>query len=232
MTAPTIEEHALAALSPTMLIRQALTAGVAPFVVYEIARHAGLADVTALAWSAAPPAIAVAVEWLWRRQVNVIGAIVLTGILAGLTAVTLLHGDELLLKMRESVVTGLFGVLCLSSLVLPMRPALFYIGRALASAGDKGRRADFGALWDDAQARRVFTTLTLTWGVGLVVEAGLRAILALELPTGRFLVLTPVVGWVVVGSLLFWTMRYIRTARHNADADADAGELAPEAAGL
>lgn len=226
--AASVEDHALGALSPSMLLRQALTGGVAPIVVYEIARHAGGSDANALAWSAAPPAIAITLEWLWRKQLNVIGAIVLTGILLGLGAVTVLHGNELLLKMRESVVTGLFGLVCLTSLVLPVRPALFYVGRALAATADRQRGADFDALWDNAEARRVFVVLTLGWGMGLVTEAGVRALLALELSTARFLAVTPVVGWIVVGSLLWWTFRYVRAVRRQTEEPAD--ELSPEAA--
>ncbi|MDE3087191.1 MAG: hypothetical protein KGJ77_10555, partial [Acidobacteriota bacterium] len=43
------EDHAFGALNPSRLVTQVLTGGVAPLVVYEIGRHAGLADATALA---------------------------------------------------------------------------------------------------------------------------------------------------------------------------------------
>ena len=219
--AATAEDHALGALNPSRLLTQVLTGGVAPLVVYEIGRHAGLADATALAISAAPPALAIVVEWAWRRVLNVIGAIVLVGILLGLAAVVVLHGNELLLKMRESVVTGLFGLICLVSLTLPVRPALFHVGRALAGAGDRERSREFAALWDEPRARRVFTVMTAAWGTGLILEAGIRAVLAAELSTGRFLTFSPVVGWVVIGSLLYWTIAYSRASRQRAVAEAE-----------
>jgi hypothetical protein len=218
----TPEDHAMAALSPRALARQALTGGVAPLVVYQLARHAGVGDATALAISAAPPALAIVVEWLWRRSLNVIGAIVLVGILLGLAAVGILHGNELVLKMRESVVTGVFGLVCLASLVLPVRPAMFHIGRALAGAGGPEARQEFDALWEVPRSRRVFRIITLAWGLGFAVEAGLRAVLAVELSTGRFLAVTPVVSWVVVGSLTYWTITYIRARRRQAEAEATA----------
>ena len=219
---PTAEDHALGALNPHRLLTQALTGGVAPLVVYEIGRHAGLADATALAVSAVPPALSIVVEWAWRRVLNVIGAIVLVGILLGLAAVLVLHGNELLLKMRESVVTGLFGLVCLSSLALPVRPALFHVGRALAGAGDRERGREFAALWEEPRARRVFTVMTAVWGIGLLLEAGVRAALAAELSTGKFLTFSPVVGWVVIGSLLYWTITYTRASRARAEAEAAA----------
>lgn len=216
------EEHALGALNPSRLLTQALTGGVTPLVVYEICRHAGLADATSLAVSAAPPALAIVVEWAWRRVLNIIGIIVLIGILLGLAAVFVLHGNELLLKMRESVVTGLFGLVCLASLALPGPPALFHIGRALAGAGDPERRREFSTLWEEPRARRVFIVLTVAWGAGLLIEAGVRAVLALELPTGKFLTFSPLSGWVVIGSLMFWTISYIRASRRRGEAEAAA----------
>jgi hypothetical protein len=216
---PAAEEHALAMLTPRMLGLQALSGGVVPLVVYELCRHASLADATALAIAALPPALAVVAEWMWRRRLNVIGAIVFVGILVGLAAVVVLHGSELLLKMRESVVTGLFGVVCLVTLVLPVRPAMFHLGRALAGGGSPQRGEEFAALWEEPRARRTFTVLTAGWGVGLVAEAGLRAILAAELPTGRFLAISPVVGWVVIGGLLYWTIGYARASRRMAEAE-------------
>ena len=216
------EDHAMAAMSPRALARQALTGGVAPLVVYQLARHAGVADATALAISAAPPALAVVVEWSWRRRLNVIGAIVLVGILLGLGAVAVLHGNELVLKMRESVVTGFFGLVCLVSLALPVRPAMFHIGRAMAGAGGPDARREFDGLWEVPRARRTFRMITLAWGLGFAAEAGVRALLAVQLSTGRFLTVTPVVSWVVVGSLTYWTITYIRASRRLGEAEAQA----------
>lgn len=223
---PSFEDHALATLSPSRLIGQALTGGVAPLVAYELCRHGGLSDPTSLAISAVPPALAIVGEWAVRRTLNVIGIIVLIGIVLGLAAVGFLHGNELLLKMRESVVTGLFGLICLVTLVLPVRPAMFHVGRALASSADRQRGREFASLWDVPEARRVFVVLSLVWGLGLLVEAGARAVLALEVSTGRFLTLAPVIGWIVIGTLLAWTFSYSRRSREQGEARA-AAEAAP-----
>ncbi|MHB8328536.1 MAG: VC0807 family protein [Acidimicrobiales bacterium] len=220
MAAPGAEEHALGALSPRALAPQILTGGVAPLVAYELARHFGAADASALALSSVPPALAVAAEWVWRRRLNVIGAIALIGIVAGLVSMAFLNGNELLLKMRESVVTGAFGIVCLVTLVGPARPVMFYVGRALAGGEDRSRGAEFDALWEVPSGRRVFTVLTAMWGFGLVLEAGVRALLALELSTGPFLAVTPAVGWVVIGALIYLTVTYVRaTRRRTVDAE-------------
>jgi hypothetical protein len=38
----------------------------------------------------------------------------------------------------------------------------------------------------------------------------IRTVLALTLPTGRFLAIAPVVGWIVVGSLIAYSTRVVR----------------------
>ncbi|HUC37010.1 MAG TPA: VC0807 family protein [Acidimicrobiales bacterium] len=213
------EDHAIGALSLRTLAPQILTGGVAPFVVYQIGRHFGLADDVALALSAVPPAVSVLVSWAWKRRLDPIGAIALISIVAGLAAMVFMNGSEVLFKMRESVVTGAFGVICLVSLVTPGKPAMFVMGRALTADAGKQHVAGFDELWEQPRARRVFILLTLVWGVGLVAEATVRALLVYALPTGTFLAVTPVLFWVVLGSLLYFTVTFVRSSRRRAAAE-------------
>ena len=213
---------ALGALSLRALAPQILTGGVAPLAVYLVARHAGVGDAVSLALSCGPPAASVAVSWARRRRLDPIGAIALVGIVAGLLSMAVLGGNELVLKMRDSVVTGLFGSLCLVSLALPGRPAIFVMGRALTAGRGRHGVAAFDSLWDEPEARRVFVVLTATWGVGLVGEAAVRAALALSLPTGPFLAVTPVLGWTVIGGLIAFTVAYVRARRRDVPTPAGA----------
>jgi hypothetical protein len=183
-------------------------------------------DSTALALSSIPPAASVLGSWAWRRRLDPIGVIALVSIGAGLAAMAALGGNELMLKMRESVVTGLFGVVCLLSLALPVKPAMFVMGRALTAGADRSRLDEFDTLWEMAESRRVFVVLTAVWGVALVLEAALRAVLALTLATGPFLAVTPVVGWTVIGSLIYFTIAYVRARRRLVPDASMAGERA------
>lgn len=226
--APQPESHALGALSPRALAPQILTGGVAPFVVYLIARHAGMADASALALSSVPPAVSVLGSWAWRRRLDPIGTIALISIGAGLVAMGLLHGSEIMLKMRESVVTGLFGLICLVTLVTPVKPAMFIMGRALTGGADKDRVAEFDGLWEMPEARHTFVVLTAVWGIALVAEAGVRAVLAVTLTTGTFLAVTPVVGWSVIGSLIYFTITYVRARRRDTLGVLSGGARSPQ----
>jgi hypothetical protein len=210
------EAHALGALSPRSLAPQMLAGGVAPFLVYALCRHFGVSDGASLALSSVPPAVSVLVSWAWRRRLDPIGLIALVSIGAGLIAMAALDGNELMLKLRESVITGLFGLVCLVTLVTPGKPAMFVMGRALTRSAPRSKADAFDALWELPEARRVFVVLTAAWGVGLVLEAGARTLLALTLPTGPFLAITPVLGWAVIGGLIYFTVSYVRARRRDA----------------
>ena len=211
-----VESHALKAISLRTLGPQILTGGVAPFVVYQVGHHFGLADSVALSLSAIPPALSVIASWAVRRRLDPIGVVALISIVAGLSSMAVLNGNEVLFKMRDSVVTGAFGVVCLVTLFLPVKPAMFMMGRALTADADKGSLAEFDALWNEPRARRTFTVLTAVWGVALVVESSVRATLIFALSTSAFLAVAPILFWTVLGSLIYFTVRYGRASRRAA----------------
>jgi hypothetical protein len=63
------------------------------------------------------------------------------------TSAGALHGDTLLLKMRESLVTGVFSIICLMSLAAP-RSVTFYLARVFATGGDDRKITEFHARWE------------------------------------------------------------------------------------
>jgi hypothetical protein len=120
------------------LVRQLVIAGLFPIIAYALLRPHMSSDAVALAIVMVFPAADVLGERVWRGRFEPIGIIVLAGICIGLIGALALHGDPLLLKMRESLLTGVFGLVCLLSLAAP-RPAMFYLGRAFATGGDPAR---------------------------------------------------------------------------------------------
>lgn len=221
------EDPILGALRIRMLAPQLVAGGVAPFLVYQLAHHKGMSDAGSLAVATIVPALWVLGNWAWRRRLDVIPGLALIGITVGLIGVVALHGSEVVLKMRESLITGAFGIAFLASLLVSDRPIIYHLGRAIASGQGTGSRADFESLWGEDAARRVIRFLTLTWGIALAGEAVLRAVLAVTLPTGTFLALAPVVGWVVIGSMMWFTVAYIRNSRQQAAELAAEGASAP-----
>jgi hypothetical protein len=93
-----------------------------------------VSQVIALGLSATFPTVYGLVTIVRRRHLDIIGALVLVGIVVSIVA-TLVGGDPKLLLIRESFITGALGMVCLTSLVWP-RPLMFYIGRQF-SAGEE-----------------------------------------------------------------------------------------------
>jgi hypothetical protein len=197
----------LRALAPQLLV-----AGVLPVVAYAFLRPHTSSDAVALAAVLVFPVGEIVFQRVRRGTFEPIGIIAMLGIGIGLVGAVALHGSATLLKVRESMVTGVFGLVCLAS--LPMRrPVMFYLGRAFATDGDPAKVADFDATWDLPTVPRRFRFVTAVWGLGLTGEAVLRFVLALTIPTQPFLVISQIVNWGVLGSLLWFSVVSSRAGR-------------------
>jgi hypothetical protein len=102
-----------------------------PLVAYSLLRSAGASAVTSLVLSGVFPAFGVALTVARHRRLDVIGVLVLSGILVG-TVLGLVSGNARLVLLEGSVPTAVFAVVCLGSLwskrPLMFRFALEFIG--------------------------------------------------------------------------------------------------------
>jgi hypothetical protein len=185
---------------------------VVPLAVYYAVRSHVHSDATALIIAGVPAATWVLIEWLRRRRMDPIGLIVLFGFVAGVIASVALGGNAFVLKVRDSAFTALFGAACLVSLTW-RRPIMFFIGRALSAGSDPDKVRAYDELYEMPTAPRAFSVITACWGVGLIVEAGLRVVLAVVLPTGPFLAASPVLAGIVFGGLFAFTVWFSNRAR-------------------
>jgi len=191
-------------LAPNLIV-----AGVFPVIGYALLRPHVSSDAVALAAVLVFPVADIVVQRARHGRFEPIGIIALIGIGLGLIGAVALNGNATLLKVRESMITGVFGLICLVS--LPMsRPAMFYLGRAFATGGESERVAEFDSLWDLPTVPRRFRFVTLVWGVSLVAEAVLRTVLALTIPTQAFLIVSQIVNWSVLGGLLWFSVASTR----------------------
>ncbi|MDD2876604.1 MAG: hypothetical protein PHT60_07300 [Acidiphilium sp.] len=180
-----------------------------PWVVYRLVKpHVG--EIHAIMASAAPPMVWSLVEFARKRRVDAISVMVLGGIGLSLLGFAL-GGSPKLLLMRESLITGLIGIVFVGSAIIG-KPLMY----ALASASLKRQSAEdsaaFEAYKDDPAFRRMMGIMTIVWGIGFVVETAVRSVLVFSLPVGRFLIVGPVVGYSTIGVLMIWTFLYGRTA--------------------
>ncbi|MGW6708164.1 VC0807 family protein [Streptomyces sp. NPDC054956] len=199
---------------------------VAPILTYNMLTDRGWSEFAALLVSGVWPVVDSAVHLAWRRKIDEFAVVTLVFLV--ITALVTLIGahSARALLIKDSGVTGLFGVLCLATLLAP-RPLMFYFGRKFGTDGTKEGVAYFNGLWQYPEFRKVMRRMTTVWGVAYLIEATLRVVLAFLLDTDTMVVVSPFLIYGFLGSLIFWTIRYSKRAQAEGEARA-AAALAAE----
>jgi intracellular septation protein A len=146
---------------------------VGPLIAYALLRKAGLPAVTALILSGVLPAIGVTTNAIQRRQLDIIGAVVLAGIVVGAVLGLVSHNARLVL-LEGSVPTAVFGLACLVSLRAP-KPLLFGFAHEFVGP-DSARGREMTRLWQFAAYQHAYRVVTAVWGIGYLVEATLKQV--------------------------------------------------------
>jgi hypothetical protein len=177
----------------------------APLVAYSVLRSAGLSAVPALLLSGVFPAAGVATRVLVRHHLDVVGALVVAGILVGTVLGLVFHSARLVL-LEGSVSTGVLGAGCLGSL-WTSRPLMFsFVLEFFGPDTAKGR--EMTGLLGDKLFVRDFRVITAVWGVALLTEAALRVVVVYNTSTTTALGISKVMPFVWAGLLTAWTMLY------------------------
>jgi hypothetical protein len=185
----------LISLLPSLVIDALL-----PYLIY-IILSPHTSELNALIASSIPPVISNIVSLIRARKIDAIGIIVFLGIVVSIVAI-FLGGDPRLLLVRESLVTGVLGVACLVSLLLP-KPLMFYISLHFAP-----KNANFYELWQYPTFRRFLNIVTIAWGVFFLAEFLLKVLLVYTLPIAVSVGVTPVVFYALLVVMILWTTRY------------------------
>ncbi|WP_406058076.1 hypothetical protein OG462_15785 [Streptomyces sp. NBC_01077] len=204
---------------------------VAPILTYNILiEDHGWSEFTALLAGSAWPVLDSVIMVAWRRKLDEFAVVTLVFLV--ITALVTLIGahSARALLIKDSGVTGLFGLLCLATLLAP-RPLMFYFGRKFATDDTPASTAWWNGLWQYEGFRSTMRTMTLVWGVTYVAEALVRVALAYALPTKTMVTLSPVMIYGVLGALGVWTAwfgkrRSAEGARRQAEAVAAAAAVA------
>lgn len=123
----------------------ALLSVAAPIVVYDVATEQGVGEVPALLLGAIGPLLELAITAVWRRRLDEFSTVVLIFLALGVVT-SLFLDDPRLLLLKESAITGLFGIVLLVT-VPTHRPLMFLFGRRFATGGDPARVAWWNGLW-------------------------------------------------------------------------------------
>jgi hypothetical protein len=177
----------------------------APLVAYNVLRSAGLTAVTALLLSGVFPAVGVAVGVIRHRRLDVVGAVVLAGIVMGTVAGLVSHNARLVL-VEGSVPTAVFGVVCLGSL-WARHPLMFSLAREFTGP-DTAKGQEMTRLWQYEGYRQVFRVITAVWGVAFLIEAALRVVIVYNTSAGTALAISKVMPFVFAAIMSAWTVAY------------------------
>ena len=189
---------------------EALVNFILPFALYTLTK-ASLGHVHALMASSAPPVAWSVVEFVRRRRVDALSLLVLAGI--GLSLLAFLGGGGVrFLQLREKLVTGLIGLVFLSSAAFG-RPLIYYLARATRTRRQAPDLADFEARRHDAGFKRAMKLMTLVWGFGLVADTAVGVVLVFTLSIRAYLIASPILGYSTMGLLSAWTFWYARRAK-------------------
>lgn len=181
---------------------------VAPFAVYELL-SGRTSEVTALAVGAVFPAAATLWTLVRTRRPDPVALMTLAGIVVGLVG-ALVFASPLFLLLKESVVTGVIGLVFLGSLLVA-RPLTFAMGRTMMATTD-AERSSYDATWDVPGVPDGHRRTTLEWGAALVADAALRTVLAFVLTPGTLLAVSPLIAAAVIGPVALVTLRRRRRA--------------------
>jgi hypothetical protein len=194
----------------------------APFATYSLLRSVGMTTVAALVLSGVVPAFGVAAGIIRHHRLDVVGALVLAGIVVGTVLGLVTHSPRLVLT-EGSVPTAVLGVACLGSLCTS-RPLMFgfaleFIGRHTPNGREMTR------LWQYEEYRRVFRVITAVWGIGFLLEAATRVVIVYDTSTGTALASSKVTPFVWVAVLSAWTVAYGARQKRKGERMAAASEI-------
>ncbi|MFE3179660.1 VC0807 family protein [Streptomyces violascens] len=189
---------------------------VAPIITYNALHDHGWSEFAALLAGSAWPVLDSAFHLVWRRRLDEFAIVTLVFLV--ITAVVSLVGahSARALLLKDSAVTGLFGLLCLATLLAP-RPLMFYFGRKFATDGTAASTAWWDGLWQFEGFRKTVTTMTTVWGVAYCLEAVTRIGLAYTLHTDTMVTLSPFMIYGVLGALVVWTTMYGKRSRRRGE---------------
>lgn len=181
-----------------------------PYAVYSLVQPR-YGDVRGLLASSVPPILWSVAEFARKRRADAISLFVLIGIALSLLAF-IGGGSVKFLQLRENLVTGAIGVVFVASAAIG-KPLIYHLARAGAARQSPGNAAQLERLRDNAYFRRAMTVMTLVWGFGLLGATAVACVLVFTLSIRTYLLVSPFVGYGIMGALALWTMWFSRRGR-------------------
>jgi uncharacterized membrane protein len=184
--------------------------GALPLLVYEILLGY-MSNVMALTVSTLIPLVENIIHFLKHRKWDVFALFMLIGFTLGICA-ALIGGDEKLILIRESFVTGVMGLLFLGSL-FTSKPLIYHFALRFTVGKTEEEQKRFAENWKFPYVRKVLRIMTTGWGIALVGESLLKVVLVYSVSVPQFLAISSLVTYGIIGLTILWTVVYRRKSR-------------------
>jgi hypothetical protein len=178
---------------------------IGPLVTFSLLRSNGMSTVAALIISGVFPALGIAVGGLVDRRLDIIGVVVLAGLVVG-TVLGLVSGNARLYLLEGAVPSLVFAVACLGSL-RASKPLIYRFAVELIGPDTPKGRDVIGA-WRHPGFRRAFRVITAAWGIAYLIEVVARLVVVEVTSTGMALLFSKVMPYVCAVILSIWTLGY------------------------
>jgi hypothetical protein len=176
-----------------------------PLLVYSLLRSDGLSAVAALILSGIPPALGIVIGAVVDRRLDIIGVVVLAGLLVG-TVAGLVSNNARLYLVEGAVPSLVFALACLFSL-RSAKPLIYRFAVELLGRDTPKGREVVGA-WQYPGFRRAFRVITAAWGIAYLIEVGVRLVVIESTSTGIALLFSKLIPYVCAFALSLWTLAY------------------------
>ena len=176
-----------------------------PLLAYTLLRSGGMSTVAALIISGIFPALGIAIGALVDRRLDIIGVVVLAGLVVG-TVAGLVSNNARLYLVEGAVPSLVFALACLVSL-RSSKPLIYrFAVELLGPETPKGR--DVVGAWRYPGFRRAFQVITAAWGAAYLVEVAARLAVVETTSTGIALLFSKLVPYAFALGLSVWTLVY------------------------
>jgi hypothetical protein len=193
----------IGAVAPSLVFDLAL-----PVLTFFVLTGFGVSKLLALCVGGVFPALNIGRTWIGSRQIQPLGVIVITFIAIG-TAAALVSGSVFVALVKDFLLAGTFGLLCLGSLIGSGRPLMFYLLRQFIAGDDPGRLHWWESLWQHPRFRGAQRRVTAVWGVAYVLEAAIGIAFAWVLEPAHVVIMSPIMALGVLIALAVWTRAYL-----------------------
>ena len=149
------------------------------------------------------------------KKADAFGLFMLTGFILSLLAFVL-GGNERLILLRESMVTGLLGLIFIASLFFS-KPLIYHFAIKFSASDASEQKGKFQKNWEIPYFRTVLRIMTAIWGIALLGEAIVKIFLVYELSISTFLAVSQLIFYSVIGAAILFTVVYRRYAKVRLD---------------